>query len=63
MKQLGKLALVCARRSDAELHIGARRASVYIGQKEIMSAPWDDDEKINQMIRELNFGKYARESE
>lgn len=59
MKQLGNLALVCAKRTDVELHIGSHQAFIYVGGEEVMSAPWDDDERIEEIIRELNFGSLS----
>ena len=61
MKQLGNLAMVCARRrsilfmsENGEVRVTIRKApgspSYYLR--------WDDDKKIEEVIHELNFGKY-----
>ena len=62
MKQVANLASVCARRKNVLLQILDGNISVYVGQgpdREVLSAAWDDDEKISEMIMELNFGKYS----
>ena len=51
MKQLGNLALVCAKRPEVLLQIYEGRACVYVGEgpeRAMFSAAWD----------ELNFGRY-----
>ena len=61
MKQLGNLAIVCAKRRTVLLQILNGPAIVYVGrgpERQLMYAAWDDDEKIDAMIRELNYGKY-----
>lgn len=61
MKQLGNLALVCAKRPSTLLQIQDGMVSVYVGagpERNVLTARWDDDEEIEHMIRELNFGKY-----
>lgn len=61
MKQLGNLALVCAKRPEAMLQIYGGQACVYVGQgpeRAVFSAAWDDDEELCRMIHELNFGGY-----
>lgn len=65
MKQLGNLAIVCARRPKVLLQVLNGRATVYIGQgpgRRALSAAWDDDAKLSRMIYELNFGKYRQET-
>ena len=65
MKQLGNLAIVCARRPEVLLQVLNGRATVYIGQgreRRALSAAWDDDTKLSRMIYELNFGKYRQET-
>ena len=62
MKQLGNLAIVCARRSDVLLQIQGDVVCIYIGtepQREAISLNWDDDVKIMELIQKLNIGKYA----
>ena len=64
MKQLGNLAIVCARRPEVLLQVFNGRATVYVGQgpeRRVLSAAWDDDAELNRMIYELNFGKYRQE--
>ena len=61
MKQLGNLAIVCAKRSDVLMQIQGSKVSVFVGQgpqREALHTRWDDDKKISDMIRELNYGKY-----
>lgn len=62
MKQLGNLALVCAKRKDTLLQILDGVATVHVGRGEdrtALSAPWEDDEAITVIIRELNFGRFS----
>ena len=52
MKQLGNLAIVCARRSDVLLQIQGDVVCIYIGtepQREAISLNWDDE----------NYGAYS----
>jgi hypothetical protein len=62
LKQLGNLAIVCAQRPEVLMQLYEHQVVLYLGQgseRETLQAPWDDDKKISNMIRELNFGKYA----
>lgn len=62
MKQLGNLAIVCAQHPDVLMQIYGGTVSVHIGKGPewtTLSASWDDDEMIQQLIHELNFGRYA----
>ncbi len=62
MKQLGNLAIVCAKRPEVLLQIYNGQATVHVGQgpdRTSMCAAWDDDEQIGRIIHELNFGKYS----
>lgn len=62
MKQIGNLAIVCAMRDDVSLQLYDHRIAVHVGQgpqRAVMSAVWDDDQAIDKMIRELNFGAYS----
>lgn len=62
MKQLGNLALICARRKNVVLSISNGEVTLHIGtgvDQAILLSAWDNDVKISDMIRELNFGKYA----
>lgn len=61
MKQLGNLALVCAKRPEVLLQIYDGQACVYVGhgpERAVLSTDWDDDAGICHMIHELNFGQY-----
>jgi len=62
LKQLGNLAIVCAQRPEVLMQLYEHKVVIHLGQgpeRETLIALWDDDEKISDMIRELNFGKYA----
>lgn len=62
MKQLGNLAIVCARRPDVMMQIYGGSVSVHVGEgpgRATLVADWEDDDRIQLMIRELNFGRYA----
>lgn len=62
MKQLGNLALVCARRPETMLQLYGGQVAVFVGtgpERAVLSAAWDDDEEISRMIHELNFGIYS----
>lgn len=66
MKQLGNLAVVCAQRPDVLMQIYGGEVSVHAGEgaeRAVLSTKWDDDEKIQIIIRELNFGRYAPDRE
>lgn len=61
MKQLGNLALVCARRKNTLLQVLNGEVSVHTGRgpsEAALVADWNNDEQISEIIRELNFGKY-----
>lgn len=60
MKQLGNLAIVCAKRPDVLMQIQGSRVFVFVGQgpqREALHTEWDNDEKISGIIRKLNDGK------
>ena len=62
MKQLGNLAMVCAQRPEMLMQIHAGTVSVYVGEgpeRAVLSTAWDDDEAINKIVHDLNFGRYA----
>lgn len=62
MKQIGNLAIVCAQRPDVLMQIYGGTVSIHIGEgpeRATLSAAWEDDNTIQDMIRELNFGRYA----
>lgn len=66
MKQLGNLAIVCARRQSVQLHIEEGVVSVSVGTglgQDVLSAHWDNDAEIERIIYELNFGKYCAAGE
>lgn len=61
MKQLGNLAIVCAKRKDTLLQMLNGNVAVHLGSgsdRAVLSAEWDDDDKISAIIHELNFGRY-----
>ncbi len=63
MKQLGNLAIVCAKRDDVLMQTYGGNVFVYVGEgpeRTSMYAKWDDDKSISEFVRELNYGKYAR---
>ena len=64
MKQLGKLAVVCAAKGDVLLQIHNGVESVHYGEgptRATATAKWDDDEAIRVIVRDLNFGKGAEQ--
>ena len=63
MKQLGNLAIVCAKRADVSLHISEGQVFVRCDtiSPQPWSAPWNDDNAILAMIRKLNFGDSINE--
>ena len=66
MKELGNLAIVCARRPDVLVQIYDGRVSVHVGvdpMRLALHADWDDDEEIRHIVHELNFGKGAQNTE
>ena len=65
MKQLGNLAIVCAKRRDTLLQILDGTATVHIGRgpdRTMFSADWHDDGKIMEFILELNHGRFREET-
>ena len=64
MKQLGNLAVVCAKKKDVLLQIHNGVVSVHYGAgptRETATAKWDDDAAISAIVYELNFGKDAEQ--
>lgn len=61
MKQLGNLAIICAKRPEVLMQVYAGRVTVYTGtgpERASLSAAWDDDAAISHITWELNFGKF-----
>jgi hypothetical protein len=61
MKQLGNLAMVCANRDDVSFTMLKGEVTVHVGdgpERAALTTAWHDDNKIDEIIRELNFGKY-----
>ena len=64
MKQLGNLAVVCAKKNNVLLQIHNGVVSVHYGAgptRETATAKWDDDAAISAIVYELNFGKGAEQ--
>lgn len=62
MKQLGNLAMVCARRPEVLMQLHEGTVSVFVGAgpgRAVMSSAWDNDPEITRIVHELNFGRYA----
>ena len=62
MKQLGNLAIVCAKRPDLLMQIYNNQVCVHLGsgpERITLSAAWDDDAAISHIISELNFGLHS----
>lgn len=62
MKQLGNLSIVCAQCTDVLMQIYGGQMSVHVGEgpeRTSLFAAWGDDEVIQRIIHELNFGRYA----
>ena len=58
MKQIGNLAVVCARRQDVLLQVGSEKVCVHVGagpERNTLHAAWDDDDAIQRIVHELNF--------
>lgn len=63
MKQLGNLAIVCARRPETLMQVHGGKVTVYVGsgpEREVLHTAWDNDTEISRIVYELNFGKYAK---
>ncbi len=60
MKQLGNLAIICARRQSVLLQIQDGMISVFVGagpDRAVLSPRWDNDVEIVHIIHELNHGR------
>ena len=65
MKQLGNLAMVCARRPEVMMQLHGGKVSVFVGagpERAVMDSAWDNDAEISRIVHELNFGRYAPQS-
>jgi len=61
MKQLGNLAIVCARRQDVLLQILSGKAVVFVGagpERRSIEVEWQDDAEVLTLIHELNYGQF-----
>lgn len=66
MKQLGNLAIICAQRRSLLLQIWGGTVCVFVDTasgRDVLSAHWDNDSEIEQIVYELNFGKYRSNGE
>ena len=64
MYQLGNLVLVCSQRTGVLFQMINGDVAVYVGSgpdRVVLTTKWHDDEKIREIIMELNFGKYKDE--
>lgn len=62
MKQLGNLAMACARRPDVLMQLHGGNVSVFVGagsDRAAMDSAWDNDAEISRIVHELNFGRYS----
>ena len=65
MRQIGNLSVICAKRRDTLFQALNGKVSVHIGYgpgRKTLSADWSDDKKINEIIMELNHGKFREEN-
>ena len=61
MKQLGNLAIIAAQREDMLFQLLNGEVTIFFGSgpdRTSLSALWNDDEQIDKIIYELNFGKW-----
>lgn len=61
-QQLANLAIICAQRSDVKLLMQRGVAYVQVGKgalSKVFPAQYGDNETIDKIIYELNFGAYA----
>ena len=62
MKQFGNLAVVCAPRRD--IIMTTQDGMVFVRQRssgKLLSAPWNDDDRVSKIVHELNFGSFAEQ--
>ena len=53
MKQIGNLAVVCARRQNVLLQVGSEKVWVHVGagpERDTLHAAWDDDDAIGSTM-------------
>lgn len=65
MKQLGNLAMVCARRPEVMMQLHGGKVSVFVGsgpERAVMDSAWDNDAEISRIVHELNFGRYSSQN-
>ena len=58
MKQLGNLAIVCAKRPEVLMQIYGGEVAVHVGtgpDRAVMFTTWDNDAEIARIIHELYF--------
>ena len=63
--ETGNLAIICATRDDVLFQAQNGEVTVHVGsgpESGTLTAAWNDNERISEIIRELNFGKYRSES-
>ena len=66
MKQLGNLAIACARRNDTIMLIKKGEVTVVVSHVDggigtkTFETQWEDDQRIEEICHELNFGSLAR---
>ena len=63
MKQLGNLAIICAKRPEVMMTVYDGRVTVHVGagpDRASTHSACDSDAEINRIIHELNFGKFAK---
>ena len=56
MKQIGNLAVVCARRQDVLLQVGSEKVCVHVGagpERNTLHAAWNDDDAIQRIVHEF----------
>jgi len=65
MKIFGNLAIVSAKRSDLLFQIKNGIVTIEVGtgnNREILSADWRNEDKINEFIMELNHGRLTEKN-
>lgn len=66
MKQLGNLAIVCAKRPEVLMQLYQGQVTVHVGagpERRTICTAWDNDAEIDHIIYELNFGKFRCKEE